>query len=54
MNAKTSIQLLVVDDDRNHREMLQALLEEWGYAPQAWTTARPPWPSAANGPLILS
>ena len=33
MNAKTSIQLLVVDDDRNHREMLQALLEEWGYAP---------------------
>lgn len=23
----------MVDDDRNHREMLQALLEEWGYAP---------------------
>ena len=25
--------VLVVDDDRNHREMLRALLEEWGYAP---------------------
>ncbi|SDF07037.1 sigma-54-dependent transcriptional regulator [Desulfovibrio legallii] len=33
MNAQKSIQLLVVDDDRNHREMLEALLEEWGYAP---------------------
>ena len=33
MTANTAIQLLVVDDDRNHREMLRALLEEWGYAP---------------------
>ena len=33
MTANTAIQLLVVDDDRNHREMLRALLEEWGYDP---------------------
>ena len=33
MTAKSAVKLLVVDDDRNHREMLRALLEEWGYAP---------------------
>ena len=33
MTANTAIHLLVVDDDRNHREMLRALLEEWGYTP---------------------
>ena len=32
MTPPAAIQLLVVDDDRNHREMLRALLEEWGYA----------------------
>ena len=33
MTANPAMQLLVVDDDHNHREMLRALLEEWGYAP---------------------
>ena len=32
MTANPAMQLLVVDDDHNHREMLRALLEEWGYA----------------------
>ncbi|MBO5490439.1 MAG: sigma-54-dependent Fis family transcriptional regulator, partial [Desulfovibrio sp.] len=32
MTASAAMQLLVVDDDRNHREMLRDLLEEWGYA----------------------
>ncbi len=32
MSASSPIHLLVVDDDRNHREMLRDLLEEWGYA----------------------
>lgn len=31
MSAKPTISLLVVDDDRNHRNMLRNLLEEWGY-----------------------
>ena len=31
MSATSAVKLLVVDDDRNHREMLRALLEEWGY-----------------------
>ncbi|MBO4300281.1 MAG: sigma-54-dependent Fis family transcriptional regulator [Desulfovibrio sp.] len=31
MKAGVTIHLLVVDDDRNHREMLRDLLEEWGY-----------------------
>ena len=31
MTKATPISLLVVDDDRNHRETLRTLLEEWGY-----------------------
>ncbi|MBQ9407092.1 MAG: sigma-54-dependent Fis family transcriptional regulator [Desulfovibrio sp.] len=31
MMAESDIHLLVVDDDRNHREMLRDLLEEWTY-----------------------
>ncbi len=31
-SSSPNIQLLVVDDDQNHREMLRTLLEEWGYA----------------------
>ncbi|MDY0259285.1 MAG: sigma-54 dependent transcriptional regulator [Desulfovibrio sp.] len=33
MSATSAVRLMVVDDDRNHREMLRALLEEWGYDP---------------------
>ena len=31
MTVAATINLLVVDDDRNHRETLRTLLEEWGY-----------------------
>lgn len=54
MNAKTSIQLLVVDDDRNHREMLQALLEEWGYAPTGLDNGEAAVALCRERPLILS
>lgn len=40
MTVNSAMQLLVVDDDRNHREMLRALLEEWGYAPTGAASGR--------------
>ena len=54
MSATSAVRLMVVDDDRNHREMLRALLEEWGYDPVTVTMGKRPWPCARKTPLTSS